>query len=162
MYHLEKSIWTDQDFDQMCWHDCAIHGFATKVDLEHEQNWKSELLLDIDYIFKWVPGEQYSFWVAPCTLIFKNVYSLQLEYDTKQASIMPEFDISGITRNEHVYESGYATWIWTIKLFAGKMVFESNGYEQIVRQPPRLIPKQSFTNEERGGINFDQNPVDIE
>ena len=45
-YHLEKTIWTDTDFEQMNWHDCPIHAFSFNDNFE--------LLLDIDYIFKWV------------------------------------------------------------------------------------------------------------
>ncbi|TWF33683.1 hypothetical protein FHW36_112124 [Chitinophaga polysaccharea] len=42
-YELEKSIWTEEDFEVMSWHDSQIYKMALKEDLE----------FDIDYIFKW-------------------------------------------------------------------------------------------------------------
>jgi hypothetical protein len=43
LYELEKTLWTETDFEIMSWHDCPIHALA--FDKE------DKLLLDIDYIF---------------------------------------------------------------------------------------------------------------
>ena len=68
-YELEKSFWTERDFANMGWHDVRIHAIA--FDSE-----KFELLMDIDYMFAWAdpaPGEKhYTFWMAPCTLVFSS------------------------------------------------------------------------------------------
>ncbi len=45
-YILEKSIWTDLDFENMGWHDSRIHSVAFGENFE--------LIFDIDYIFKWL------------------------------------------------------------------------------------------------------------
>ncbi|MEJ6979425.1 hypothetical protein WG906_03130 [Pedobacter sp. P351] len=45
-YDLENQIWTEQDFDNMGWHDSSIYGIAFGRPYE--------LSFDIDYIFKWV------------------------------------------------------------------------------------------------------------
>lgn len=41
-----------------------------------------KLLFDIDYIFKWVGPEEdgyYRFWISPATLIFENVYDVNID-----------------------------------------------------------------------------------
>lgn len=72
-YSLEKWIWTEADFETMGWHDATIYGLKLNGDLS----------LDIDYIFKWnqpeVEGFQFTFFIAPCTLTFKNVQELSFE-----------------------------------------------------------------------------------
>lgn len=77
---IGKSIWTEADFEQMGWHDCTIYGMALK---EGDDVLSNELYFDIDYIFKWIYPEQdessFSFWIAPCTLIFKQVFNLKKE-----------------------------------------------------------------------------------
>ncbi|HWZ22054.1 MAG TPA: hypothetical protein VNW06_05340, partial [Cytophagaceae bacterium] len=62
-YHLEKKIFTEEDFDIMGWHDSLIHGISFGDNFQ--------FLFDIDYIFKWVlEDKHYMFWVSPCTLVF--------------------------------------------------------------------------------------------
>ena len=77
-FEVKKSLWTEQDFDEMGWHDVHIHALA--FDSEN-----FELLLDIDFLFAWVdpaPGEKYySFWISPCTLAFSNVHSLKAQIE---------------------------------------------------------------------------------
>ena len=71
-YQLEKKIWTDADFDKMGWHDSNIYKIRLTEDLE----------LDIDYILQWnkpgLEGLPFTFWVAPATLVFKNIRNLNL------------------------------------------------------------------------------------
>ncbi len=65
---LEKSVWTEQDYEVMGWHDCRLWAMVADIDA-------FEFSLDLDYIFKWVqpgPGETYfKFWVCPVTMVFK-------------------------------------------------------------------------------------------
>ncbi len=73
-YKLEKSVWTDVDFETMGWHDCIIHAFCPGEN--------NQMLLDIDYIFKWVQtGKTFKFWVSPRTLVFENVYDIKSQID---------------------------------------------------------------------------------
>src|SRR5260221_10243754 len=75
-YELEKWIWTEQDFEEMGWHDCHIYAVAFLPET-------FEFVLDLDYICKWVnpkpPAENFSFWVSPATLVFENVHDLELD-----------------------------------------------------------------------------------
>jgi hypothetical protein len=49
---LTKSIWSDADFDVMGWHDVTIHGLCVQPGAS--DNLLPRLLLDIDYIVRWV------------------------------------------------------------------------------------------------------------
>jgi hypothetical protein len=75
---LEKAVWTAADFDRMDWHDARVHAITF-----HEVEQDAELLLDLDYIVRWIdpepPAEYFSFLVAPATLVFENVWCLEGE-----------------------------------------------------------------------------------
>jgi hypothetical protein len=72
-YHLEKTIWTEQDFKVMGWHDARIWGIAMNAD-------NYEFLVDLDYIFQWMQLEdtktKFEFRIAPVTLVFENAHEI--------------------------------------------------------------------------------------
>ncbi|WP_257675328.1 hypothetical protein [Clostridium felsineum] len=76
-HSVEKIIWTENNFDEMKWHDCRIYAFAFN---------EYKLMLDIDYIFEWVipqtDEKYYKFWVSPVTIVFDNVYDLQIDIES--------------------------------------------------------------------------------
>ena len=160
-FELEKNIWTENDFEQMGWHDCSIHALAIDSDA-YDDFVKCVLLFDIDYIFKWVLTEDkshYYFWVAPSTLIFTEVTDLKFQY-ASGTSFLPELEISNISRKEKIYENGYKSWHWQIELVGDNFIsFDSTGYKQIIKRTPSYMNRQVFTRTERGGINFDCTPV---
>ncbi len=41
------------DFDQMNWHDSPLYGFFIRPSDPDENDWRSDLILDIDYLEKW-------------------------------------------------------------------------------------------------------------
>ena len=59
----------------MGWHDACVHAVAV------EDDGRSRLLLDLDYIVNWVkpqpPETSWRFSVAPATLVFENVWDLE-------------------------------------------------------------------------------------
>jgi hypothetical protein len=67
----------------MGWHDASIYGLTVE---KSEDKWTADFLLDIDYIFHWVhpipPAQTFTFWVAPCTLIFKECFDLHIGFKT--------------------------------------------------------------------------------
>ncbi|WP_343667211.1 hypothetical protein [Chitinophaga sp.] len=136
-YTLEKSIWTEADFDTMNWHDVQIYEMAMKGDLE----------FDIDYIFKWnepeVKGCMFTFWIAPCTLVFKQIRNLRFDLDVVRSDA---FQIDYIER------SGDR---WTIVTRNGDISFVSEGYEQFVRQQP-TFQYRHFIGIERGGYTLER------
>jgi len=149
-HQLEKHLWTEADFDIMSWHDCHIHSFSFNDDFE--------LLLDIDYIFEWVlpkkGAKHYKFWIAPCTLIFENVYNIELELEHKQ----PVIDYIERTNPQRPKNAEYIgkefEYDWDIVMISGEMTFKSIGFKQYVRQTPILIREQKLDLEIRGGISF--------
>jgi hypothetical protein len=156
---IEKNIWTHDDFEIMGWHDCNIYGFSIE---KGEDNWTADLLLDIDYIFKWInpvpPKQTFTFWIAPCTLIFKEVFDLRMDFATDGGCLdlleIADLYLTSKTeqeKNKYIFE-------WTIELQQGQIKLKSYGFEQIVRQEPIHIGQQVLTLEERGGISFSRKP----
>jgi hypothetical protein len=148
-YQLEKTLWTDADFELMSWHDCPIHALSF--------NRNHQLLLDIDYIFKCVltsNKKHYQFWIAPCTLIFENVYKIELE------SAHTTLIVENISRENPkvpknaAYIGRETEYDWFIETTVGEIDFTSVGYKQYVRQAPVLLKTQEIDLDKRGGISF--------
>ena len=141
-YELEKSIWTEIDFEQMGWHDCRIYKIRLTEDLE----------FDIDYILKWnkpdLEGLSFTFWVAPATLVFKKPTNLTFDLDTTFASAV---EIENIERE--LTSNGS---IWTIITHQGDLEFRSEGYEQFIRQEPSYQLRQTIPFPERYGISLER------
>ncbi|HEY4194271.1 MAG TPA: hypothetical protein VGM63_01965 [Mucilaginibacter sp.] len=149
--NIEKLVWTDEDFEKMGWHDCKIYAIAFNDE-------KFELSFDIDYIFKWISPEKenYSFLLSPTTLIFRNVYDINM---TAYALDMEIQEISRtnptIPKNVKYLDDNSMEYDWRIETNNGEITFKSIGYRQIVRKQPELFHRQSIGMIERGGIVFD-------
>lgn len=154
-YILEKSIWTQDDFDDMGWHDANIYGMIIE---KGEEPWQGNLIFDIDYIFEWIhpvpPQEYFSFWVAPCTLMFKEVYDVKIDIDYRGGAfdLLEISDLDLISKYEQ--ETGVIIYEWEMGLQEGDIRFKSLGFEQIVRKSPVYTNSQVLSLEERGGISF--------
>lgn len=140
-YYLKKWIWTLEDFEEMCWHDCKIHAVAFD-----ELNYR--LLFDIDYIFKWVgPGEDgyYSFWVSPATLIFENVYDMNIDLGSGIETIIEDLEKSNPSkpRNSDFIKVD-VEWEWTIETTNGQINFKSVGYKQYIKKSQVCIKAQEI------------------
>jgi hypothetical protein len=65
----------------MGWHDSTIYGMALK---NYDDFLLAEIVFDIDYLFKWIhpepPEQSFSFWISPCTLVFKRVFNHRSSY----------------------------------------------------------------------------------
>lgn len=154
-YELEKRIWSEKDFETMGWHDCRIHALALAGH---------DLMLDIDYIFKWVwpatDGERCRFWVSPATLVFKNVDGLAIDVEIQGWNVDGhEIDVDDIEREDRQVFRKFGIvkaifWKYTICLHQGDLVFHSTGYKQYIRKKPILVDSMSLGLEERGGISF--------
>jgi hypothetical protein len=154
---VEKWVWTDAGFERMAWHDVQLHGIARYEKVERDEVEGSEghysgveLLLDIDYILKWVKTdpEKWKFWVTPSTLVFDGV----LDFQMKWVGSLLDWQIEDITREPGKYPHGKKCWRWEI--YGTGMTFLAKGYRQYIRQKPVLIKFQSLTYEERGGASF--------
>lgn len=148
-YKVEKWVWTDADFDEMGWHDSRVHAMAFLPE-------DFELVFDIDYIFEWVqpkPGETYfKFWVAQATLVFENVYDVELDIDSYNSKL--EIDSirredARAPRNVQYIDKG-TEWLWVMECQEGEVRFRSVGYKQFIREAPRLGKTQAIDLKVRG------------
>ena len=154
-YQLEKKVWTDADFAVMGWHDSPVYGMAFFSDSGTLSN---ELVFDLDYIFQWIdpipPARNFSFWIAPATLVFKDIRDLNIQMETVPPSTF-DFEILDIHRLEQFSApTGESYWKWHIELGNGNIYFSAGAYEQITKQQPTLSGSQEFPN--RGETNFDR------
>ena len=157
-YKLEKWIWTEADFEVMGWHDCQIHAMAFFPE-------NFELVFDIDYLFEWIdpqPNETFfKFWVAPATLVFNNVYDVELEIDSHNVNL----EIDNIKRDDESLPHNAefirkeSEWLWTIECQEGEIRFRSVGYQQFIRTAPHLTQSQTLDRKVKG-ISFTRGRVD--
>jgi hypothetical protein len=141
-YELEKWTWTEKDFEQMGWHDATIYGLRLTENLE----------LDIDYILQWnqpdIEGFQFTFWVAPATLVFEKPIDLTFE-------LTQSFDDKWFEIDDIEMEKVDSKNIWTIITQQGNMSFKADTFRQIIKKRPSFQLGQSIPYDERGGFNFD-------
>lgn len=146
---LEKTVWTNDDFEVMGWHDAHLYSFLAMPDT-------FELAFDIDYIVEWVQPEppeiSFTFWVSSATLIFEYVQniSVQIEMQYNQG-----LEIMNLHR-QPLGDKG--NFHWVMELSVGKMEFDSSGYTQFFRSAPILTKSQSLGIEKRGGVSFSREP----
>ena len=152
-FDIEKTVWTDADFEVMGWHDCHIHSIGFQPGA-----WT--LLIDLDYIFKWVepqsPDEYFKFWIAPATVVFENAHAVRIDIESTSG----EIEIAGLTRGEpretpngEVKERRYS-----IGCQEGVLELWATGFKMIVRRAPCLRSAQSLDHDERGSNCFDRVP----
>lgn len=150
---LDKALWTHADFGTMGWHDATVHAIAF-----HENDDDAEFLLDLDYIVRWIdpqpPTEHFTFLVAPATLVFENVWSLEGELGAHR-TLLQILDIHRREpENERHRNSGVQPWTIDGDFF--ELGFLASGYRQHFRARPIETVSQRLSLGERGGISFDQ------
>ena len=146
-YQIEKWVWTEKDFEKMGWHDATVYGMRLNTNLE----------IDLDYIFQWnqpeVEGFHFTFWVAPCTLVFES--PKELSFELTQSFDDSWLEIEDIEMNIQDDENQ-----WTIITHQGEISFNADSFKQIVRKQPSLQLGQVVPYDERGGFSFDLTPGD--
>jgi hypothetical protein len=150
---LAKSTWTEADFDLMGWHDARLYCFTVFPET-------FELLLDLDYITKWVdpvaPEEYFSFWVSPVTLVFRDIQNLSATVDMRELC-----ELEVLTLKRSGLPGAHAGWRWTLELSSGELSVDASGYTQYFRRAPTLQPQQSLNFEGRGGISYARTTFDL-
>ena len=54
---MPEQTWTDQQFNQMSWHDNHVHGFRLVAGTDGS----GELILELDHIVEWIrEGDHHS------------------------------------------------------------------------------------------------------
>jgi hypothetical protein len=106
----------------------------------------------IDYILSWnkpeLEGLPFTFWIAPATLIFKSIRNLTFDFCN---SFQEYFEIEDIERTGG--ENGHR---WTIIIRNGEIQFDSEGYEQYIRQEPFFQFEQNISFIDRNGCSLER------
>lgn len=143
-YELEKWNWTEQDFEQMGWHDCPIYAMS----------FDDQVVFDIDYIFKWnqpdIEGMPFTFWISPATLTFKEVTLFKSEFEMDFVNGLVIADISKKSTADSTQ--------WNIDTQQGTLVIHATSFEQVIRRKPTLQFGQCIQFYERGDISFSTTP----
>ncbi|MGZ5475770.1 MAG: hypothetical protein ACXW29_04920 [Thermoanaerobaculia bacterium] len=151
---LEKTQWTDADFEELSWHDNFIHSIHLDAHA-----FESRLRLEIDHIIQWVSPapDSYAFWVAPASLVFENVTDLKIDIEFDQSGyqvVIHQVSIHGITRapvpvQKICFDRPY--YIWTIETNwpAGEITFGASGFVQTLHAQPVLTSEQQLSPVER-------------
>jgi hypothetical protein len=146
---LSKAVWTDADFPVMGWHDSRVHALSV---LEDDDLPPGRLLLDLDYIVRWVEparGEQhFTFWVAPATLVFEQAWDITGDIGPLHGSL----EIADLHRLDPPDDRPYPAWHLEGHEFG--LRFRARGFRQYVRARPRHVDRQVLTMAERGGLSF--------
>jgi hypothetical protein len=145
---MSDQVWTDEQFDEMSWHDNCVHGLRI-VEGTHGAG---ELILDLDYILEWIEAEEsFQFRILPVTLKFREVTDLRilLDYATPTIALGP-FSIHAIERKFEQRER-YTAQVWKLLINSpvGEITFESQGFEQRGVGSPRLSSGQWLSPEVR-------------
>lgn len=150
-YELDKTVWTEQDYEVMGWHDCRL--WAMVADTE-----AFEFSLDIDYIFQWVkpgPGETYfKFWICPVTMVFENAHTVRINIESQLGFIeLDHLHKEEERKNEY---TGLIEHLYRFECQEGEVSLRASGYKMYVRQLPRLTQAQSLDFAVRGGISVEK------
>jgi hypothetical protein len=155
-YHLEKALWTSDDFEAMGWHDSRVWAMVAAEE-------SYEFAMDLDYIFKRVhpgPGEaSFRFWVAPVTMVFENAHDVSIKIESRQGGM----EVADLRRGEpKPTPNGARTdYLYRFECQEGTVSLRATGYRLYVRSEPRLMDGQCFSLAERGGISVERRAVAV-
>ncbi|MCX4027829.1 hypothetical protein H0A36_28555 [Endozoicomonas sp. SM1973] len=76
---------TNNDFERISWHDNMIHGFSFDVNAEE---FRSDLIIDIDYIVEWSCDDESEFKISPSFLTFHDITDLYINIDWGESGFM--------------------------------------------------------------------------
>ena len=151
-----KVVWTDADFEQMGWHDNRVHGLSFEDDGED-----ARLLLDIDYIVRWIepepPAEYFTFMIAPATLVFEGVEYLEGGIVAGDGGTRTALIIEGLDPPTPEPEHGSRTDLrrWDFVGHNFELSFLALGFHQHFRMRPiHVVGEQFLSREQRDGISF--------
>jgi len=148
---LEKYTWTDADYEVMGWHDSRVHAVSVG-----EQRPLMRLLLDLDYIVKWVdpiaPATTFSFWVTPATLVFDEAWDIEGDLEPTYGLL----EVADLHRLDP--PDGRPDPLWHIEGQNFELRVRAAGYTQYLRKEPQHVPHQMLTMAQRGGLSFAEAP----
>ena len=136
--------WTEQNFDELIWHDCHVHAWG----IAEAAHGHATLTLDIDFITAWEqPGDgTLTFQVAPATLVFFDVFEFVFSVDYTGFAVAP-FSMQGIERELRVNAAGYRDYLYRIEIDyppRGSIRFSGDRFRQVLRAAPTRSSSQSL------------------
>jgi hypothetical protein len=135
-----KEKWTNNDFDEMGWHDSRLYKIKFPDD-------EFNFTIYLDYIFKWEKGNDgfFKFWVSPCEMIFKNVFNLDMNISFKKSI---NIDIDNIKRDKAgLTPNGKMTnWNFLIETDKGFIELMGTDFEMNVISQPVFINSQDISD----------------
>ena len=154
---------TEAEFERVSWHDCHIWGVALHVGDPDENDWTSDLVLDIDYIVEWMCGIGGGgmLRVAPATLVFHGATELRILIDWGNNEFQVALHGLSIdridrerTREQKVYlDRPYYRWRILLNWpQGGEIAFGAAGFTQTLVAEPVLRAKQHFSHRERNRL----------
>ncbi|NOD48885.1 MULTISPECIES: hypothetical protein [Ruegeria] len=116
-------------------HDNSIYALKLVSPDPDNNDWVSELILDIDHIEEWIrqDNEQFSFSVSQVNLCFEGVSDLFVSFSFPKSTVTP-LPIDRITRSREpvrIHGIDYSEFAWTIGLNdrrGGRICFHATGY----------------------------------
>jgi hypothetical protein len=137
------------------WHDNALYGLRLDVGDPEKQDWRSDLLLDIDFIAEWQCGTsgEHRFRVAPAVLAFHDVTDVALtidQGDSQGRNAIMEWAIDRVVRER--LDRPFAYWRWTLQLgvpSGGRIAFCSTGFTETLKRAPKWVSEQRLPRELR-------------
>jgi hypothetical protein len=147
-------------FADMSWHDCTIRGLELRVGDADEQDWTSDLVLDIDYIVEWICATDggVQFRMAPATLVFHNATDLRVHLDWGASGYRTALQTASIDRLERVPIENQQVhldrpyYAWRILLNwprGGELTFGATHFTQTLRREPILSDQPHLSLKQR-------------
>lgn len=153
---------TTPDFDGRAWHDCYIRRLEIVAGEPDEDDWVSDLVLDIDYITEWPTSEQpASFLVAPARLTFHGVTGLRINLEPIEPDFRTAIHLLSIdhiererlTEQKVFLDRPYYRWALVLNLPpSGLIEFGAWGWTQTLLAEPIRTHRQHLTRSERGKL----------
>jgi hypothetical protein len=154
---------TEADFERLSWHDCHIWRLELRTGDPDQNDWTSDLAIDLDFITECLCGTDgcCEYRVAPATLVFHGVTDLRIKIDWGESGFrmsLHEASIDGIdrelVRDQKVYlDRPY--WSWRIRLnwpAGGEIAFGAVGFSQTLRAEPVLSRRECLSFHERSRL----------
>ncbi len=145
---MNKTKWTEADFETLSWHDNHLYGPSIREGVYGS----GRLVFDLDYISEWRCGvdKRCSFMLAPAELTFDEVTDLEVGIDYRGISMGP-LSIGEIRREAIEETSRFGRYRWRIVFNFPKseIIFIAAGFVQELRAAPVESSHQSLGWEER-------------
>jgi len=145
--HANK--WSNDDFEDMCWHDNRVHG--VKIHNPHE-GYEYDIVFLIDHILEWIEMDgRFRFRVAPATLAFHGAHNAKIDVvlNYKQSLDIDRIERQDISSDAEK-KAGYTRYLFSIHFHQqiNGITLEACGFTQSLTRAPILMDRQSFDDTE--------------